>query len=459
MSQICTFPTKNSFFSILEGSKHCCLIVFFFFLPFSQALTIDIGFPLKISEIALTCLVFLYLIGYTLSLYSFSIDTFPPNSKKIFYIFLFFLLLVVTSFCINYNWSYTYPLNYSEYRFGLHINSFLKTIYTFSAACTVLVASKAFKRNRILYVQVICWGAVTSGLYGWYLFIYSLNNWPVLLLPGMDAWPQHGLFSFGHFIRCGTFKEGNYAGLFFSLAFVLSLYIRKYILSLLILLSLIPTVSAMGFASLALFIIIFCAFHLIRKKKYIYILLVLAIVISAPVLLSSNKDIAFLTTKFIPIDDKQGDHEDAHNSRNERLNLISIATDIGMNNPFFGVGLSNFSAHLQEYNRSVKYNLDDSKTYIVNNVYFEILAELGFPALILFLSLWVIIVRSALNDSTGLALSGIIIILFYLIAFPTFSVLYVWVFTAFAISFDEKKTFYKRTISNPVNHRSSTICD
>lgn len=369
-----------------------------------------------------------------------------------------FFAIAILSFIINSIWSYPYTVFYSDYRFGPHINSFLKTIYILIIGLSVFVSLQAFLKNSHTYINILCWGAIASGLYSWYLFVFSLNNWPTILLPGMDDWPQHGLFSFGHFIRCGTFKEGNYAGLFFCLAFILSIYIKKYIFSALIFLSLVPTVSAMGFASILLFFMCFCCLYLIKRKKHLYILLIISIISILPFFLNTNEDLSFLIAKFIPTNEVS-EYEDAHNSRNERLNLIRIAANIGVDNPIWGVGLSKFGIHLAHYNKSRKYNIDTARTYIVNNIYFEILAELGMPAWITFLILCWFILRVSLKDTTGIALSGMIVILFYFMAFPTFSVIYVWVFVAFILSFDEKKTFYKRSLLNPAHNRSTAIRD
>ena len=93
------------------------LIIFFIFMPFAQALTFDIGFPLKISEISMICIIFLYQNRVKL--------------KKCDVILICFMLIALLSFFVNMLWEYNYTLNinYTK-RFGENIDSFSKFIHS-----------------------------------------------------------------------------------------------------------------------------------------------------------------------------------------------------------------------------------------------------------------------------------------------------------------------------------------
>lgn len=67
--------------------KEYLLAIFFIFIPFSQAFTFDMGFPLKISEIAMILII----------LSSKNIAKF----KKDDIILLLFLIIALSSFLIN----------------------------------------------------------------------------------------------------------------------------------------------------------------------------------------------------------------------------------------------------------------------------------------------------------------------------------------------------------------------
>src|SRR5205823_7781395 len=68
------------------------------------------------------------------------------------------------------------------------------------------------------------WGAFAASCYAWYLMLSSSFHIPYLLLPGMDNPPQRLNLSWGNIVRCGTFKEGNYMGLFLFICGILARY-------------------------------------------------------------------------------------------------------------------------------------------------------------------------------------------------------------------------------------------
>ena len=81
--------------------KKYLLAIFFIFIPFSQALTVDVGFPLKISEVAMVSIIILSknimkLKGYDI-------------------ILILFLFLALLSFLINILWEYPYNIATIKY--------------------------------------------------------------------------------------------------------------------------------------------------------------------------------------------------------------------------------------------------------------------------------------------------------------------------------------------------------
>ena len=95
--------------------KECLLAIFFIFIPFSQAFTFDMGFPLKISEIAMILII----------LSSKNIAKF----KKDDIILLLFLIIALSSFLINLLWEYSYDIAIIKYRFGENLDSLAKLLY------------------------------------------------------------------------------------------------------------------------------------------------------------------------------------------------------------------------------------------------------------------------------------------------------------------------------------------
>lgn len=398
---------------------------FLFFLPYSYALTIRLGFPLKISEITLILYTtwWLFFIFYNKRYPA----IFKERSIKIYLILLLsFFTFALTSFFINTQWQYSYHSPQIAYRYTPSIDSLLKSLYILVIIMASLISYMAFScHQKHYYLKVLNVGAISSAIYAWYLFVFGLYEWDVYLLPGMDSWPQHGLFSFGHFIRCGTFKEGNYAGLFFLTVSAINIYQKKYFFGVLIILGAVPTFSSMVLLGLISFICTLAIYKIIALKKYLYIF-VLFIPIITYIPLSQNKDFNFLVSKFFTTENEK--FEDAQNSKNERVNLSKAALNIGLDNPFFGVGLSNYSYHFPHYNPSETINHRANFKYIPNNIYLEIFSELGTIGLLIFVLILIFFLIQSLIDKTGVLFSAYIMYLIYFIAFPTFSILFVWVF-------------------------------
>lgn len=399
--------------------------VFLFFLPYSYAFTLQIGFPLKISEISLVFF-FLYLCWSLLSKSS-SLERLKGKSLKTFTILMLtFFSIALLSFIINSNWNYPYISISTQHRFTPFIDSLLKSAYILVILLASLISYLAFSSgSRKIYLKALNIGAICSALYAWYLFVFSLNNWDLYLLPGMDDWPQHGLFSFGHFIRCGTFKEGNYAGLFFLTISIINFFYKKYIYAGLVLLGAIPTFSSMVLVGIIVFFFTLVIFRMLKSKKYYYFFLLL-IPAFLYFSLSKNRDFNFLVSKLGFA--QNSNFQDAQNSKNERINLAKAAFKIGLDNPVLGVGLSNFSNHFQHYNTSKTINQRPNFKYIPNNIYLEIFSELGLLGIIIFIIIQLFSIYQSLRDRSGILFSGTLMLMVYFLAFPTFSILFVWVF-------------------------------
>jgi O-antigen ligase len=102
---------------------------------------------------------------------------------------------------------------------------------------------------------------------------------------------------------------------------------------------------------------------------------------------------------------------------------------MGIDNPVFGIGLSNFALHYKYYNEiyGSGFKNYDSKV-IQNNVYAEIFSELGLIGLFLFgLFIYSLYLESK-HDKSKVLTFGLLGCFFYFMAFPTFTILFMWVF-------------------------------
>jgi O-antigen ligase len=113
-------------------------------------------------------------------------------------------------------------------------------------------------------------------------------------------------------------------------------------------------------------------------------------------------------------------------SRADRTNSALVGLRMALANPVLGVGISNYSRHYDHFNRDPRF-ITKIKS-IPNNVFVEVLAETGILGLGLFLYLLYLLFRKTNLDESGILKYGLFATLIYFVAFPTFSILYIWGF-------------------------------
>jgi O-antigen ligase len=402
----------------------------FLFLPFSQALTLSVGFPLKISEIMLFILIFFLIV----------------SRKKIFSLRTLdkplFVLLIWSFFSVLVNlvWHYPYGLNFDyPSRAGTEIDSILKWFYFLLAVLIFTISSNVFRNNREKYITYFLYGAVAASVYGWYLFGMSLLGLGVVLLPGMDENPQTIGLAFGEVIRCGTFKEGNFMALFLFVSTVIALYGKRKWMALFFTLSIITTVSTIGMLTLGLFWLLYILNNSQTKKGLIRAILIVYFSLASFAVLLQNDDFNTMFVSKLNFTDSEIVDQGAY-SKEDRKNTIINALYMGFDNPIFGIGLSNYALHYKHYNEIYG---NGFKNYdfkvIANNVYAEIFSEAGLVGLLLFgLFLHSLSLKSKQDESRILTF-GLWGCFFYFMAFPTFTVLFIWIFFGLINSLSKDK--------------------
>lgn len=402
---------------------------FIFFLPFTYALTINIGFPLKISEVALFAL-------FPLAFYFKKIQV--PLRDSSFQVYTLFLLVSLVSLIINIAWPYDYKLSTYPSRFGYAFDSIMKFFYMVLALVAFIVSANAFYSNENRYIKIFLLGGIVAALYSWYLFASGLLHISPYLLPGIDA-PQEIGLSFGSFVRSGTFKEGNYMGLFLLFCIILSFYVKRFRLGYFFMATMLTTFSTIGLVCAVLFLAGYQVKTGFTRRRLVNMLAIFTILVVGFLLLLNNQDFkVYVVSKFTGLFKEQsgGFNNVGEYSKRDRLNTTSIAFRIGMHNPVFGVGISNFARHYDAYNTDPRF-VNTGKS-IANNVYLELFSEIGIPGLATFLFLLFLLYRKTRFDSTGSIRPGFLATTVYFIAFPTFSILYVWVFFGFIASLPAK---------------------
>lgn len=415
-------------------------LIFLVFLPFTQALTLNLGFPLKVSELVLFFLLVIFLVKK---------NTFKSiqSVSLINQILLFFLIWVSFSFVINMFWNYNYSLKEVPNRISPLFDSFLRLVYIYLAAFTFFISQYFFKRD-ISVLKYWVNGAVFAAFFGWYLFVFSGFNLPYFKLPGMDENPQ----SINGFIRCGTFKEGNYFGLFLLLSATIAFYLKKTKSGVFLLVSIITTMSTITLISVGVFAVYVLRKALLKKK------LLLVGLMSLPLVIMFS--FYFLQTDYFENNVykklvKPANELSKNNiSKVDRVLTSRIALKQGINNLVFGVGPYNYGLHYDKYNDfetylknnnswSLEFFNRKNKRAIPNNVYMEIWAEYGVFGFFIFVTFLVLILVKSYKSGNDLMTGGMIALLISFNAFPSFIMLFVWVFLAIPISINKKASDVK----------------
>lgn len=411
----------------------CC---FLFFLPFTQALTVNIGFPLKISELILSVLIFIFIAKLI------AFKKFKPLTK-VSLIILMFLVWASLSFVINSLWQYPYPLKTIPFRISAIGDSFLRLCYIVLNILGFFI-SVIFLRKNPKILKYWVYGAIIASIYSWYLFLFSGFNLPYVKLFGMEEAPQ----SLNGFIRCGTFKEGNFLGLYLLLSAITSFYLQKKKTGIFLLLTIATTFSTITIISTIVFLVFIIRKSFLKIKTLKILVIIMPFMFLACIYTVNTP--YFQTYVYAKINTPSNVLNKWSFSKVDRTLTARIGYFQGINNMFFGVGPFNYGLHYDEYNDfktfilnnnewSLNFFLRENRRRIANNVYIEVFAEYGFFGFFIFIIFLIKILRLAIRNQNDLITGGIIAILISFNAFPSFIMLFVWVFLAIPAAFENLK--------------------
>ncbi|MEP5611129.1 MAG: O-antigen ligase family protein [Cyclobacteriaceae bacterium] len=399
------------------------------FLPFTWALTINIGFPFKFSELFLiSILTMIFLIGRVA----------VPKIGEFKYLGVFVGAILI-SLVVNFFWSYDYTLSEVSGRFGSKFDSLLKFVYIILATLTFVMVVKAVTRSGPdQYVKFWLYGAFVSALYAFYIFTFSLFDLSPTMLPGHE--PQYQSIFIFRVIRNGTFKEGNYMGLYLLISSIIAHQVNRKLMYYFLTAAIITTVSTASIFGAIMFLVLKNLSYLLSKftlNKLAILFVFVAAVGFGGWSLSDNVYVEkYFVSKFVGSLTKMSSGTDK--SRVERTNLTIVASKIFASNPIFGVGISSFSTHYDQYNENNQFEYRDFKI-IPNNVYLEVLSEAGLIAFLFWIGFMLSLIKRAKELSRTSYYWGLITIFLSLIAFPTFSMLFIWAFFGLLVGTSENR--------------------
>jgi hypothetical protein len=230
--------------------------------------------------------------------------------------------------------------------------------------------------------------------------------------------------------RAGTFEEGNFAGLYYILTFNLICYKHKNHSKDLLIYGLMCGLGVLlSDTTIGVFVFIANINFIIFKNYSVigrtYIIIIFLLMLFLVINFNINH---FYDKIFV-------DSSAAYSfSKYDRISSFNAGLEIFQRYPIFGLGVEAYGFLVNDYldQSEVKF-YDFSFRRIPNNVYIEILSEFGLLGSVIFWPFFINLKKTLTRCSFTLT-AGVISILLYWIAFPTFSVAYIWVYLGFCFA-------------------------
>jgi hypothetical protein len=243
--------------------------------------------------------------------------------------------------------------------------------------------------------------------------------------------------------RAGVFTEGNQGGLYYIASIFIAFEYRKRaprhggnIFLALAMAGLLLTRSSAAMLVLTAALsmrYVMCAHSIARSVKRA-IATLLTVTIFATFIVSTGIDFDLFEKLF------EEDVTAASFSRIDRLASIDTAFQLFVQSPLLGHGLQSYGFLANDYlDGPLLAVYDEGFRRIPNNIYIEVAAELGVVGLLIFGTLMFRLIQLIGSQRTGHAsnfLAGAIGVLIYWNAFPTYSVMFVWVYFGIACFHD-----------------------
>jgi O-antigen ligase len=405
--------------------------------PFTYAGTLSVGFPLKISELAVA----LYLVKWAISKTTITLRYTFPGRGPLQLGSLLLVFAAVISFFLAFAANSDGNLQQAAIatRFGVVVDAALKVIYLLMAVCLLWALSGD---RSVTYPQLArywVYGALLSAAYGLISSLAIKAGIVTLLLPGHEVLIYN---SWGG-LRQATFLEGNYAGCYFVISVFASMALWKYQYRSIALSGIMASLLGIGLtestaAVISLFIGLFVFVGLLSIRRGHTLAAIFLVVLILPLLALFSRSSYYERVVIGKIGDNSGL---ASQSKQERLIFIEAGIEMWKISPLFGVGPSNYANIFPSVadTRGLGGSTDgDVGRLISNNVYIEVLSEfgaLGFCGImfLIFGLLWSLWKYSKFDFNIHIYVSSLIAVLVYWVAFPAVIMLFVWMYFAICL--------------------------
>jgi hypothetical protein len=386
------------------------------FLPFQQALTLDLGFPLKISEIAIGC-------AFVASIFQPKRQG-PRSYGRAFAIVLSGLVLLSTVHSLLFLTPSHFDVDI--YPRGLVVDVLLYCAYGLFALLGWRLLSNHLGTERIGRALMVA--VRLASIY----CVIQLAMWLLgLELPAL----VHGVTQIGTqygtpLTRNGPFLEGNYLGFFAGVAFFVALHRRDRLGIALALACALYSQSTSAAMAIAVGLAVAM---LLRPSRGIVVGLAGALVLIAVAVYAIPEAQLFVERSLgkLGLGDAVGGNLDS--SLRARSALLTAGLAIAAAFPSFGTGPGRFGLWFNDYADFSGGYAPPGIRQIVGNAYVHLAAEIGLLAAASFAGLLLcLIVRNRRIGPYPLGLTLFLIVA--LNAVPAWTVLTIWVAVAYCTS-------------------------
>lgn len=373
-------------------------------LPLYQALTIDVGFPLKLPELAMgLCLTARVLRGRVLSERRITRSEVAAG-------------LLVVSAVVSLAVAMTRP---HDYQYSSAASGATELGYLIFDVLAFGAATSFIKAHGAVFVRLWVKGATVAAVYALYMAASSAAGVAVPLLPGtaLQAIDVGGVA----ILRAGSFLEGNYLGTYLLASLALALSGPRRRTALVISLGILASFSTV--AIILAGVLWMGAVRAPRRSNLHRIPIAVGVVVVTLALAALSSEVTEAVGGKL--------RDPRSTSSVERLALIRAGTSMFAEAPLTGVGVAQFGNHLKEHRPSDIPTNSLARPYrvIPNNVYIQIASELGLLGLISF-ALLLLCLGTRVRRGSPIHRLGFGCVLLSLMAFPTFLALFLWLYFA-----------------------------
>jgi O-antigen ligase len=405
-------------------------------LPFTSGLTLPAGFPLKAYELVGALAIVVLVAAHRVRL---------GRSRPVVWLALVFLagsfvsslagLLLLGRLNLA-------PLAWATGRFEPHLAAATNLAYlAFVVGLLVLFVHALHVGVLTLgrFVRLWLWGAVAAVLYAVALNLVHVAGLPPALL-GYTAPLQTLTLAGVTIVRSGPFLEGNYLGLYLVVSTSLALWAIRHhpterwyrgVLPLLLVGTALSAAPIAWLATGGLIAVAALDRHFPRGfRTSAAVGLVLLLVAG---LATDLVRVQFLDKLSLVLTGGIADHRNV--SLIQRANESYKAWLMFQDHPWLGIGVGNYGYLAGHYPELFTWLQVDTLQVrrIPNNIYLEVLGEQGILTAGVFLALHLLVLRQLWRRRQGLLVAGFAAVMAYYLAFPTYTVAFLWVWLAFAV--------------------------